>query len=1115
MEKGKKGAKLPIRKNQKSLKISAQNKEAKIINAYRESENIYKKLVEASLQGIVIAQGIPPRLVYANPAISRILGYSSDEPTSLTPKQIENLVHPDDRLTFFNQYKTLLEGKSVGPSYEIRAIRKDGSTVWLELSAIQIENNGEPAVLATYVDITERKRAEEALRESGEKYRTILENIEDGYFEVDLAGNFTFFNDAVCRLLGYSRDEMMGMNNRQYMDNENAKKLYQAFNTVYRTGIPIKGFEWEVIIKNGTKRYGEVSVSLIRDPYGQAIGFRGIFRDTTERKKFEETLAQSEERYRTLVEESFDGIFIQKGFNIIFANRRLHEMLGYGKGELEGLDHWLVYHPDFQALTRERARARMQGKSIPSNYEVKFLRKDGSSFWGEIHAKVVNYLGEPGVQVWARDISERKQAEETLRAERERFQTLTENAPFGMVMIDKDGIFKYINPKFKELFGYDLNDVPDGKTWCRKAYPDPNYKHQVISAWLNDLKSLKPGEKRGRIFSVTCKDGAQKIINFIPVQLESGENLMTCEDITERKQAEESLRRSEEESKKLAKENVAIAEIGRIISSTLNIDEVYARFAEEVHKLIHFDRISINITNFKDNTVTVAYILGLDVPDRRIGDIFPLGGSVNEYLMQTRSSLLILIKDDNDIQKVTATLPNLLPHFQSGIRSLISVPLLAKDIVIGVLHLRSLKENAYSEVDLRLAERVGNQIAGAIANIQLFKELMQAEEDKIAIQEQLRQSQKMEAIGGLAGGIAHDFNNLLTVIKGYAELSCLGLDKSDPLRGNIEEILKASERAANLTRQLLAFSRRQILDFKVINLNTLLKDLDRMLHRILGEDIDLVYHFSEDIGKVKTDPGQIEQVILNLAVNARDAMPSGGKLTIETLNIKLSEAYAQTHMEVTPGNYVMLSVSDSGAGITPEVRERIFEPFFTTKEKGKGTGLGLSTVYGIVKQSGGNINVYSEPGLGTTFKIYLPRVEEEEDNLQRKDLDISLLTGNETILLAEDEQSVRDLAARILRDRGYQVYEAPDGGEALKFIQDHPAKKIHLLLTDVVMPGMSGKELADRLKLSTPDIKVLFISGYTDNAIVHHGVLDKGVNFIQKPFSTESLTRKVREVLDR
>lgn len=771
-----------------------------------------------------------------------------------------------------------------------------------------------------------RKETEEALRRSEERYRTILENIEDGFFEVDLAGNLTYFNDAVCRMLGYSRDELLGMNNRQYSSPENARLLYQAFNQVYKTGVPIRGFEWEFFKKDGEKRFAEVSISLIRDQDGKPVGFRGIARDTTERKMAEEALARSEERYRTLVEESFDGIFFQKGYEIIFANRRLHEMLGYKEGELIGLDHWLVYHPDYQSLTRERARARLRGESPPSTYEVKFLRKDGSSFWGEIHAKVINFLGEPGIQVWARDITERKQAEETLRAERERFRSLSEGAPFGMAMIDSNGTFKYLNSKFKQLFGYDLNDIPNGKTWFRKAYPDSQYRHQVISTWLDDLKSFQPGEKRPRVFTVRCKDGSEKIVNFISVLLDSGEFLMTCEDITDLKRTEEALRRTEE---------------------------------------------------------------------------------------------------------------------------------------------------------------------------------------------QLRHSQKMEAIGKLAGGIAHDFNNLLTVIKGYAELSCLRLDKSDPLYGNIEEIRKASERATNLTRQLLAFSRRQILDFKVINLNILLKDLDKMLRRILGEDIELTYHLHPDIGKVKTDPGQIEQVILNLAVNARDAMPSGGKLTIETLNVELDEAYARTHVEVIPGQYVMLSISDNGTGMTSEVRERIFEPFFTTKEKGKGTGLGLSTVYGIVKQSSGSINVYSEPGLGTTFKIYLPRVEEEEDRPESRGSDFSPSTGSETILLVEDEPSVRELAARILSERGYRVYSAADGKEALAIIRNHPERKFHLLLTDVVMPGMSGKELADRLKLSIPDLRVLFISGYTDNAIVHHGVLEKGINFIQKPFTPEALARKVREVLDR
>jgi CheY-like chemotaxis protein/two-component sensor histidine kinase len=301
----------------------------------------------------------------------------------------------------------------------------------------------------------------------------------------------------------------------------------------------------------------------------------------------------------------------------------------------------------------------------------------------------------------------------------------------------------------------------------------------------------------------------------------------------------------------------------------------------------------------------------------------------------------------------------------------------------------------------------------------------------------------------------------------------------------------------------------------VLDLNTLLKDLDKMLRRIIGEDIELTTLLAENLGRVKIDPGQFEQIILNLAVNARDAMPSGGKLTIETANVVLDGEYARTHVSVTPGPYVRLSVSDTGGGIPLEVKEKVFEPFFTTKEKGKGTGLGLSTVYGIVKQSGGNIWVYSEPAHGTTFKIYLPRVEEDLDTLHGRDETDFLPRGSETVLLVEDEPSVRDLALRLLNQQGYKVLEAANGEEALRVVQEHIGEKIHLLLTDVVMPQMGGKELANQLKLLRPDIKVLYTSGYTDDAIVHHGVLEPGIHFLQKPFSLKTLSHKVREVLDR
>jgi PAS domain S-box-containing protein len=401
-----------------------------------------------------------------------------------------------------------------------------------------------------------------------------------------------------------------------------------------------------------------------------------------------------------------------------------------------------------------------------------------------------------------------------------------------------------------------------------------------------------------------------------------------------------------------------------------------------------------------------------------------------------------------------------------------------------------------------------------ISHVHDITERKRAEEESEVLREQLRQSQKMEAIGRLAGGIAHDFNNLLTIIKGYSQLSLIELKEDTPLKKNIEHIHGATDRAANLVRQLLAFSRRQILEMKVLDLNAILTNLDNMLRRVIGEDIELITILAEDLGRVKTDPGWIEQAIMNLVVNSRDAMPSGGKLTIETGNVDLDEASTYGHFDVEPGRYVMLSVSDTGAGITPEVMERLFEPFFSTKEKDKGTGLGLSTVYGIVKQSDGDIWVYSEPGKGATFKIYLPRVDEPLEERREKVLCDELLRGSETILLVEDEENVRKLALRVLERQGYKVLSARDGDDAL-LICEQFKDPIHLMLTDVVMPGMSGHELAKRLKSLHPKMKVLYMSGYTDDTIVLHGVLVEGVNYIQKPFTVDALTKKVREVLEQ
>jgi len=552
-----------------------------------------------------------------------------------------------------------------------------------------------------------------------------------------------------------------------------------------------------------------------------------------EHQPAEETLREAEARYRNLVEESFDGIFIQKGPKITFANSRLHEMLGYEKGEMEGMDHWLIYHPDYQDLTRERARARMRGEEIPSHYEVKLRRKDGSTFSGEINARATIVEGEPGIQVWVKDISKRKKAEEALRASEEHFRQFFENAPLYCYMVSREGIILNVNKTALATLGYQKEELV-GKP-VATIYP-PEYHQKMnenFETWkktgrLDEVEMeivTKKGDRRTVLLTADAvKDGDGRVFHSISVQ----------RDITLRKKAEESLKDSERRYRQLF-ENVPVG-----LYRTSRDGEI-----------LEANPALVQMLGFPDlKSLKAVKALGTYVnPEDRIRwrEIMDRDGIVQNFQKQLR-------RRDGSILWV--------------------------------------EENAKTFSNSR-----GEQYyEGTLKDITGRK---RAEEEKAALQEQLRQSQKMEAIGQLAGGVAHDFNNLLTVIKGYSQLSLVDLKENDPLKPNIEEIKRAADRAADLTRQLLAFGRRQMMEMRVLDLNTLLRNLEKMLRRLIGEDISLITHFSKDLGKVKADPGQIEQVILNLVVNARDAMPNGGTLLIEIANVELDEAYAKKHTYVT------------------------------------------------------------------------------------------------------------------------------------------------------------------------------------------------------------------------
>lgn len=1042
---------------------------ASLYTQVQHAEKNYRSIFENAVEGIF--QSTPDRRpLTVNPAMAHILGYESPEEVVNSFTDIGKQLFVDQALPA--EVTRTLEERGVLQGFEFEAYRKDRAKIWLSLNirGVRDEKGAEVCREGTIEDITERKRAEA-------ERLVMFEIIQGSITTRNLDEFLKLIQKSIGKLL-YAENCFVGL----YDETTSLMHFeYWAdqFDAVPLPHPPGKGFSSYVLrtnkplllteeIKSRMYGSGEVeksgrsSASWLGVPLRMSSRALGVLvvqhyedknaysqRDleflssvgdqialAIERKQAEKALRESEERYRDLVENAHDLIYEHdlEG-NYISANKAVEQITGYSLEESFHLNLAQVVAPDYLEKSQELFHRKLAGERVTA-YEMEIIAKDGHRVAVEVNSSLVLRDGVPvGVRGIARDITERKLAEEGLRESEERYRLLFESNPQPVWVYDLETLaFLAVNESAVHHYGYSREDFLAMTIKDIRPAED-------IPALYESVAGSSEGVDAAGIWRHLKKDGTiieVEITSHLLVFDDRRAELILAHDITERKRAEADL----------------------------------VRLAAAVEQTAD----SIVITDLKGN---IQYV---NPAFERIT------GYAKEEVLNQNSRILKSGKTDPAVYK------ELWEMIARG------------DVWIGHLTNRRKDGTLFEErVTISAIFDESHEIVNYVA-------VKQDISDFIQLEEQLRQSQKMEAIGQLAGGVAHDFNNLLTVIGGYSSILLNKLDQDSPFRTSVEEIKKASDRASGLTRQLLAFSRKQILQPKILDLNVVVSDLDKMVRRLIGEDIDLLAITDPNLGKVKADPGQIEQVLLNLIVNARDAMPGGGKLTIETANAALSADYALSHAAVG-GPYVMLAVSDTGCGMDAELQKHVFEPFFTTKVTSKGTGLGLATVYGIVKQSDGHIWLYSEPGKGTSFKIYLPCVDEivaDQANAAGMPL---VPKGTETLLLVEDEDQVRQIVQAILEQQGYDVLPAANGEEALKLAELH-GSKIDLLLTDVVMPQMSGRELAQELTTILPQLKVLYMSGYTDDAIVRHGLLDASLSFIQKPFDAATAARKVREVLD-
>ncbi len=1002
-------------------------------------------------------------------------------------------------------------------------------------------------------------RRQSHAHEHARQLAAIVESTTDAIISRALDGTILSWNSGAERLYGYRASEMLGRSARLFLPPENCSELTETANRAGR-GETIPAFESVRVSKDGRRIDVSVMVSPIHDRSGRVVALASVARDNRERRRAVEALRASEAQFRRLFENSPIGIYrtTPEG-RILLANPVVVRLSGYASFE-ELAARNLEQEGTLAGYPRAEFKRRLERDGEVRGLEIPWLRKDGSvSAFVRENARVVR--GPDGNVCYyegtLEDISEQKQAEIALRASEARYRHLFESNPQPMWAYDVETLaFLAVNDAAVRQYGYSRDEFL-GMTIKDIRPPEE------VADLLATLQRPIPANQPAQLTRHRWRDGTVRDVRVSSHIIQYGDRqarLVLAWDITEQRRAEAERQRTaqllhavaeettdavfvkDREGKYLLFNQAAAQLVGKPAAEVLGRDDTAVFDPDSARHVMERDRqiLLAGRADTEEEVLTASGVtrtyLATKAPYRdEQGQVLGLIGISRDITERIKAEAQVtlfrtLLDGARDtIEVIDPETGRFLDVNEQGLQlhgytreEYLTLTVADVDPVVGGKPWHEVLEKRQRS-DFRSFESRHRRKDGSTFPVEVSLSLVRLDRDYLLavvrditerkqIEDQLRQSQKMEGIGQLAGGIAHDFNNLLTVINGHSELLLPVLSPGSPQRDAAAAIRDAGERAARLTQQLLAFSRKAIIEPKVLDLNEAVSHTSRMLRRLIGEDILLTTVLAPVLSRVKMDPGQVEQVLMNLAVNARDAMPGGGRLTIETRDVQVFSGDTSVPRDLVPGHYVQLCVADTGCGMSEEVQARVFEPFFTTKEVGKGTGLGLATVYGIVKTYGGHIGLESKVGVGTTITILLPAVVEAARESSAHGARTAP-RGNETVLLVEDEAAVRGVARLALQAQGYQILEAESGAAALQSVSRH-AGPVDLLLTDVVMPGMSGRTLAEALQRQYPDLKVLYMSGHTDDAVIRSGVANTRDVLLQKPFTLLGLAQKVRAVLD-